>query len=143
MSLRSTTTFSSGQIYCCFTRTLSVRCSMLNEMPLLRAPENKRTGMEMRPKVKCPDQTEAAIVSSLAHAGLHLRSRFCRCDQVEEPAVSLGNPVPGPRKPLKLPRIASLAYNRTFGCTNLRAGRTEMRSRRGWGLAGGSPRGCS
>src|ERR1039458_607911 len=62
MSLRSTTTFSSGQIYCCFTRCLSVRCSMLKEMPLLRAPENKRTGMEMRPKVKCPDQTEAAIV---------------------------------------------------------------------------------
>ncbi len=35
---------------------------MLNEIPLLRAPENKRTGIEMRPKVKCPDQTDAAIV---------------------------------------------------------------------------------
>src|SRR5208337_1653555 len=65
ISLRSTTTFSSGQIYCCFTRCLSGRCSMLNEIPLLRAPENKRTGIEMRPKVKCPDQTDAAIVPSL------------------------------------------------------------------------------
>jgi hypothetical protein len=37
---------------------------MLKEMPLLRAPENKRTGIEIRPKVKCPDQTEAAIVPS-------------------------------------------------------------------------------
>src|SRR5580658_6649193 len=62
MSLRSTTTFSSGQIYCCFTRTLSVRWSMLNEMPLLRAPENKRTGIEISPKVKCPDQTEDGII---------------------------------------------------------------------------------
>jgi hypothetical protein len=33
-------------------RDLSVRCSMLNEMPLLRAPEKRRTGMEMSPKVK-------------------------------------------------------------------------------------------
>jgi hypothetical protein len=39
---------------------------MLKEIPLLRAPENKRTGMEIRPKVKCPDQTEAAIVPSRA-----------------------------------------------------------------------------
>jgi hypothetical protein len=37
---------------------------MLKEMPLERAPENKRTGMEIKPKVKCPDQTEAAINSS-------------------------------------------------------------------------------
>jgi len=36
----------------------------LKEIPLLRAPENKRTGIEIRPKVKCPDQTEAAIVPS-------------------------------------------------------------------------------
>jgi hypothetical protein len=34
---------------------------MLKEMPLLRAPENKRTGMEINPKVRYPDQTEAAI----------------------------------------------------------------------------------
>jgi hypothetical protein len=39
---------------------------MLNEIPLDRAPENKRTGMEMSPKVKCPDQTDDGIVPSLA-----------------------------------------------------------------------------
>ena len=37
---------------------------MLKEMPLLRAPEKRRTGMEIKPKVRYPDQTEAAIVSS-------------------------------------------------------------------------------
>src|ERR1700680_2240509 len=90
MSLRSTTTFSTGQIYCCFTRTLSVRCSMLKEMPLLRAPENNRTGMEMRPKVKCPDQTDAAIVP-LAHR-----------DAITPRQLD--------HNPPNLPRIASLAY---------------------------------
>jgi hypothetical protein len=30
-------------------------------MPLERAPENKRTGIEINPKVRYPDQTEAAI----------------------------------------------------------------------------------
>src|SRR5713101_9614865 len=30
-------------------------------MPLLRAPENRRTGIEINPKVRYPDQTEAAI----------------------------------------------------------------------------------
>jgi hypothetical protein len=34
-------------------------------MPELRAPENRRTGIEIKPKVKYPDQTEAAIVSFL------------------------------------------------------------------------------
>jgi hypothetical protein len=34
-------------------------------MPELRAPENSRTGIEIKPKVRYPDQTEAAIVSSL------------------------------------------------------------------------------
>src|ERR1700724_4540640 len=63
ISLRSTTTFSSGQIYCCFTRCLSGRCSMLKEIPLLRAPEKRRTGMEMSPKVKWPDETDDGIVS--------------------------------------------------------------------------------
>jgi hypothetical protein len=33
----------------------------LNEMPLLRAPENRRTGIEINPNVRYPDQTEAAI----------------------------------------------------------------------------------
>jgi hypothetical protein len=32
-------------------------------MPLLRAPEKRRTGMEIKPKVRYPDQTEAAISS--------------------------------------------------------------------------------
>src|SRR5215475_825694 len=36
---------------------------MLKEMPLLRAPEKSRTGMEIKPNVKYPDQTEAAINS--------------------------------------------------------------------------------
>lgn len=36
---------------------------MLNEMPLLRAPEKRRTGIEIKPKVRYPDQTEAAIVA--------------------------------------------------------------------------------
>ena len=44
---------------------------MLNEIPLLRAPENKRTGIEMSPKVKCPDQTDAAIVPSLVRDEHH------------------------------------------------------------------------
>jgi hypothetical protein len=35
---------------------------MLKEMPELRAPEKSRTGIEIRPKVRYPDQTEAAIV---------------------------------------------------------------------------------
>jgi hypothetical protein len=38
---------------------------MLNEIPLDRAPENKRTGIEISPKVKCPDQTDDGIVPSL------------------------------------------------------------------------------
>ena len=34
----------------------------MKEMPLLRAPENRRTGMEISPKVKWPDQTDDGIV---------------------------------------------------------------------------------
>src|ERR1019366_8714739 len=33
-------------------------------MPLLRAPENRRTGIEINPNVRYPDQTEAAIAFS-------------------------------------------------------------------------------
>src|SRR5580698_9127492 len=72
MSARSTTTPSAWQMYCCFSRDLSVRCSMLNEMPSLRAPENNRTGMEIKPNVKCPDQTEDGIIfprSTATHEG--------------------------------------------------------------------------
>jgi hypothetical protein len=38
---------------------------MLKEMPELRAPEKRRTGMEIKPKVRYPDQTEDAISSPL------------------------------------------------------------------------------
>jgi hypothetical protein len=34
---------------------------MLKETPELRAPENKRTGMEINPKVRYPVQTEAMV----------------------------------------------------------------------------------
>jgi hypothetical protein len=37
---------------------------MLKEMPELRAPEKSRIGIEIKPKVRYPDQTEAAIVHS-------------------------------------------------------------------------------
>src|SRR5271165_145032 len=77
MSARSTTWPSARQTYCCLSRDLSVRCSMLKEMPLLRAPENKRTGMEMSPKVKCPDQTDAAIIP-LVH---ETSTVLCHSDQ--------------------------------------------------------------
>src|SRR6476619_6659013 len=36
---------------------------MLKEIPLLRAPEKRRTGIEIKPNVRYPDQTEAAIGS--------------------------------------------------------------------------------
>src|SRR6266478_4683641 len=111
MSARSTTTPSAWQMYCCFSRDLSVRCSMLKEMPLLRAPENKRTGMEISPKVKCPDQTEAAINPSLSPGCYHA------------PAIA-------PKLP-NLPRIASLAYKPTLEAQISEKG-TEMRSRREW-----------
>jgi hypothetical protein len=39
---------------------------MLKEIPELRAPEKSRTGMEINPNVKYPDQTEAAISFPLA-----------------------------------------------------------------------------
>src|SRR4051794_13452330 len=46
---------------CCFTRCKSSRCNMLKEMLVLRAPEKSLTGREIRPKVRYPDQTDAAI----------------------------------------------------------------------------------
>src|SRR5580692_12298230 len=77
MSLRSTTFPSARQTYCCFRRERSSRCSMLKEMPELRAPENSFTGIEIKPKVRYPDQTEAAIVHPLfgsAGAAVHARA---------------------------------------------------------------------
>jgi hypothetical protein len=75
---------------------------MLKEIPLLRAPENKRTGMEMSPNVKCPDQTDDAITPSFAYGFLVSADQQkypCHSDQggglaiadpwrMEEPAVS-------------------------------------------------------
>src|SRR5580693_8951497 len=98
-------------MYCCFSRDLSVRCSMLKEMPLLRAPENKRTGMEISPKVKCPDQTDAAIIPLVRPViptkPMDWRQPIRR--RVEEPVVSqpgrgCSGITPNP------PRIASLAH---------------------------------
>jgi hypothetical protein len=50
---------------------------MLKEIPELRAPENKRTGIEISPKVKCPDQTEAAMI--FLSAGIPGRARIQSC----------------------------------------------------------------
>src|SRR5215469_11729329 len=61
ISLRSTTRSSCGHQSCCLIRVLSSRCSMWKEMWLPRAPENRRTGMEINPNVKYPDHTEDAI----------------------------------------------------------------------------------
>src|ERR1700677_1135068 len=95
MSARSTTTPSAWQMYCCFSRDLSVRCSMLKEIPELRAPENNRTGIEISPKVKCPDQTEAAIIPLVRETSTVLVIPTKPMDwrqpihwRVEEPAVS-------------------------------------------------------
>src|SRR5258706_11736402 len=93
-------------MYCCLSRDLSVRCSMLKEMPLLRAPENKRTGMEIRPKVKCPDQTDAAIFPLVHRDATTLR-------QLHK------------KNPLKLPRIASLAYKPTLDAQILGHGESK------------------
>src|SRR5580658_1341825 len=71
-------------MYCCLSRDLSVRCSMLKEMPLLRAPENKRTGIEMSPKVKCPDHTDAAIIPLASEAS----TVPCHSDQADGLAIA-------------------------------------------------------
>src|ERR1700680_1056528 len=63
---------------------------MLKEMPLLRAPEKRRTGMEIKPKVRYPDQTEDAISSPVSVAVNRNRVRYAA-------------------------RV-SLDYNRGFGC---------------------------
>src|ERR1700685_640044 len=77
MSLRSTTLPSARQTYCCFRRDRSSRCSMLNEIPELRAPENSFTGIEIKPKVRYPDQTEAAIFHPALEKFRRGRPRTC------------------------------------------------------------------
>jgi len=54
----------------------------LKEIPELRAPENKRTGIEIKPKVRYPDQTEAAIVS-FPDCSVPELSRFVSTAQAE------------------------------------------------------------
>src|SRR6202035_368332 len=114
ISLRSTTTFSAGQMYCCFTRTLSGRCSMLKEIPLLRAPEKSRTGMEMSPKVKCPDQTDEGIVL-LAREG-------CNRHNLRSPRANS-------------PRIGSLAYKWGLDAQKLEQGESKCEAG-GMGVGG-------
>src|ERR1700747_2116536 len=101
-------------MYCCFTRCLSGRCSMLNEMPLLRAPENKRTGMEMSPKVKWPDQTDDGIVFP--------RRRLLRLAE----SASVRDGV------AKLHSTESLAQNSPL-MHQMEAWRIDFRSLRKWG----------
>jgi hypothetical protein len=48
---------------------------MLKEMPELRAPENSFTGMEIKPKVRYPDQTEAAMVHLVTTSSAHACAR--------------------------------------------------------------------
>src|SRR5437762_1508920 len=56
-------------------RVLSSRCSMWKLTRVPRAPEYSRTGSEMRPKVRYPVQTEAAM----AHSYLVLGNSVVRC----------------------------------------------------------------
>src|SRR3954469_16548626 len=82
---------------------------MLKEMPELLAPENKRTGIEIRPKVRYPDQTDAAMVLSVrATAPEPCQSRSLDYNDLlwmQEPAAvtelgSLTYGVPEPGSPL-------------------------------------------
>src|SRR5579864_1422170 len=74
MSARSTTWPSAWHTYCCLSRDLSGRCSILNEMPWLRAPEKRRTGIEMSPKVKWPDQTDDGMFRTCPRSGAICRT---------------------------------------------------------------------
>src|SRR5437899_12207149 len=56
-------------------RVLSSRCSMWKLTRVPRAPEYRRTGNEMRPKVRYPVQTEAAM----AHSCLVLGNSVVGC----------------------------------------------------------------
>src|ERR1700745_561261 len=79
---------------------------MLKEIPLLRAPENNRTGMEINPNVRYPDQTEAAISSPQS-----------------------SREAPEPR-----PIVASVTYQPTFDARSLRPV-IQRKSTTGWGRA--------
>src|SRR5271167_3558347 len=62
-------------------RTWSSRCSMWNSTWLPRAAENSRTGMEMSPNVRYPDQTDAAIEPSPQTPGALHESSPCEVCQ--------------------------------------------------------------
>src|SRR5260370_39344116 len=117
MSARSTTCPSARQTYCCLSRDLSVRCSMLKEIPELRAPEKRRTGMEMSPKVKWPDQVDDGIVSSRsvreASDGDGFGDRVAKHNSRES--------------------LAQNGYWMHHSSGVLGPGGTEIPSRRGWG----------
>jgi hypothetical protein len=57
---------------------------MLKEMPELRAPENSRIGIEIKPKVRYPDQTEAAIVHPVKRSFSLERARALRVASLEQ-----------------------------------------------------------
>jgi hypothetical protein len=52
-------------------------------MPLLRAPENRRTGIEINPNVRYPDQTGAAIDVTVC------RDEVCRVSDAENIRLKL------------------------------------------------------
>ena len=49
----------------------------------LRAPENNRTGMEIRPNVKYPDQTEEAMFTSLLQTGTDAGHKPGQCKSLD------------------------------------------------------------
>ena len=54
-------------------------------MPELRAPEKSRIGIEIKPKVRYPDQTEAAIVHPVKRSFERTRAlRIASLDQVSD-----------------------------------------------------------
>ena len=58
----------------------------MKEMPELRAPENSFTGIEIKPKVRYPDQTEAAIV--------HLVTSVAKPEKLHKLAIVSLNYIP-------------------------------------------------
>ena len=52
-------------IAACWSQYPGIVFDVDGEMPELRAPEKSRTGIEIKPNVRYPDQTEAAMSVSL------------------------------------------------------------------------------
>jgi len=82
-------------------------------MPELRAPENSLTGIEIKPNVRYPDQTEAAIVRSprrfsiwhLAGKGQVFVPKMTKC-QLLSAKYCLGNSVPDNSSIIQSTRVA-------------------------------------